>query len=79
MPPTTPIDIAELVTFCLQEDVGKGDISAELIPEEKRISAKIISKDNGIFCGRPWADEVFKQVDSSLTAKKGLSFLLIKH
>tara|TARA_B100000795_G_scaffold269304_1_gene258294 strand:+ start:3799 stop:4632 length:834 start_codon:yes stop_codon:yes gene_type:complete len=68
MPPTTPIDIAELVTFCLQEDVGKGDISAELIPEEKRISAKIISKDNGIFCGRPWADEVFKQVDSSLTA-----------
>lgn len=68
MPPTTPIDIAELVTFCLQEDVGKGDISAELIPEEKRISAKIISKDNGILCGRPWADEVFKQVDSSLTA-----------
>ena len=69
MPPTTPVDIVKLVTFCLQEDVGTGDITAELIPIDKTISAKLISKDNGIFCGRPWADEVFRQVDSSLTVK----------
>ena len=69
MPPTTPVDIAKLVTFCLQEDVGTGDITAELIPIDKTITAKLISKDNGIFCGRPWADEVFRQVDSSLTVK----------
>ena len=69
MPPPTPFDIAKLVTFCLQEDVGTGDITAELIPIDKTISAKLISKDNGIFCGRPWADEVFQQVDSSLTVK----------
>ena len=69
MPPTTPVDIAKLVTFCLQEDVGTGDITAELIPIDKTITAKLISKDNGIFCGRPWADEVFQQVDSSLTVK----------
>jgi nicotinate-nucleotide pyrophosphorylase (carboxylating) len=67
MPPTIPIDIAKLVTFCLQEDVGTGDITAELIPIDKTISAKLISRDKGIFCGRPWADEVFRQVDSSLT------------
>jgi len=67
MPPTIPIDIAKLVTFCLQEDVGTGDITAELIPIDKTISVKLISKDNGIFCGRPWADEIFQQVDSSLT------------
>ena len=69
MPLTTPVDIAKLVTFCLQEDVGTGDITAELIPIDKTITAKLISKDNGIFCGRPWADEVFQQVDSSLTVK----------
>lgn len=69
MPPTIPTDIAKLVTFCLQEDVGTGDITAELIPIDKTISAKLISRDNGIFCGRPWADEVFHQVDSSLTVK----------
>ncbi|PCI81900.1 MAG: nicotinate-nucleotide diphosphorylase (carboxylating) [SAR86 cluster bacterium] len=67
MPPTVPVDIAKLVTFCLQEDIGAGDITAELIPIDKSISAKLISRDNGIFCGRPWADEVFQQVDSSLT------------
>jgi len=66
MSPTIPVDITQLVTFCLQEDVGTGDITAELIPIDKTISAKLISRDNGIFCGRPWADEVFQQVDSSL-------------
>lgn len=69
MPLPTPVDIAKLVTFCLQEDVGTGDITAELIPIDKTISAKLISKDSGIFCGRPWADEVLQQVDSSLTVK----------
>jgi nicotinate-nucleotide pyrophosphorylase (carboxylating) len=64
MSQTIPVDIAQLVTFCLQEDVGSGDITAELIPADKTISAKLISRDNGIFCGRPWADEVFQQVDS---------------
>ena len=68
MPPTVPSDIAKLVTFCLQEDVGTGDITAELIPTDKTISAKLISRDNGVFCGRPWADEVFQQVDNSITA-----------
>jgi nicotinate-nucleotide pyrophosphorylase (carboxylating) len=67
MSQTIPVDIAQLVSFCLQEDVGSGDITAELIPADKTISAKLISRDNGIFCGRPWADEVFQQVDSSLT------------
>ncbi len=68
MPPAAPSDIAKLVTFCLQEDVGTGDITAELIPTDKTISAKLISRDNGVFCGRPWADEVFQQVDNSITA-----------
>lgn len=67
MAPTIPADIPKLVTFCLQEDVGTGDITAELIPEDKNISAKIISRDIGVFCGRPWADEVFRQVDSTLS------------
>jgi nicotinate-nucleotide pyrophosphorylase (carboxylating) len=68
MPPAVPSDITKLVTFCLQEDVGTGDITAELIPTDKTISAKLISRDNGVFCGRPWADEVFQQVDNSITA-----------
>ena len=66
MPPEIPDDIDELVNFCLREDIGTGDITAELIPEAKTLSAKIISRDTGVFCGRPWADEVFRQVDATL-------------
>ncbi len=66
MPTELADDIHELVKFCLREDIGAGDITAELIPESKTLSAKIISKDTGVFCGRPWADEVFRQLDARL-------------
>ena len=66
MSASIPADIPALIAFCLQEDVGAGDITAELIPEQKIISAKLISRDHGILCGRPWADEVLRQVDDSL-------------
>lgn len=62
----TPSDINELVQFCLAEDIGSGDITAELIPPGKTLSAKIISKDSGILCGIPWVEEVFRQVDASV-------------
>lgn len=65
---SVPSDIPALVAFCLLEDIGSGDITAELIPEQKTLSAKLISRDHGIFCGRPWADEVLRQVDESLAA-----------
>ena len=66
MSASIPADIPALIAFCLQEDVGAGDITAELIPEQKIISARLISRDHGILCGRPWADEVLRQVDDSL-------------
>lgn len=67
--PELPDDIEELVKFCLAEDIGSGDITAELIERTTTLTATIVSKDNGIFCGRPWADEVFRQVDDSLSTE----------
>ena len=66
MPSSLPTDICDVVSLCLEEDVGTGDITAELIPEDKMLSATIISRESGTFCGRPWAEEVFRQVDSSV-------------
>lgn len=65
----TPADIEALVRFCLNEDVGSGDITAELISRDTTLTAKIVSKDTGILCGRPWADEVLQQVDPALEAE----------
>ncbi len=63
---TPPTGIREVVSFSLAEDIGSGDITADLIPETKTISAHIISRDEGIFCGRPWADEIFRQLDHTV-------------
>ena len=60
MPSSLPTDIYDVVSLCLEEDVGTGDITAELIPEDKILSATIISRESGTFCGRPWAEEVFR-------------------
>ena len=54
------------VLAALSEDVGTGDITASLIPADKQSRARIICRDNAIICGRPWVDEVFRQIDPEL-------------
>lgn len=63
---TLPEDIALHVRFALGEDIGTGDISAQLIPAHKHASATVYGREEAILCGRPWVDEVFRQVDPSL-------------
>ena len=59
--------IPEAVKQALQEDVGSGDITAQLIPESQQATARVISRQAAVICGVDWANEVFKQVDSSLS------------
>ena len=66
-PPAIPENIAETVTRAIAEDLGDGDITAQLIAREKRVTATITSRDDAILCGSPWADEVCRQIDTSLT------------
>lgn len=55
------------ISFALEEDIGPGDITAQLIPAENQAEASIICKqDHAIVCGREWVDEVFRQVDSTV-------------
>ncbi len=51
------------VRAALAEDIGSGDINALLIPPERAARARIITREAGCFCGRPWVDEVFRQLD----------------
>ena len=55
--------IEENVRTALKEDVGNGDITAELIPASDRARARVISRQAAVICGRAWVDEVFRQVD----------------
>lgn len=54
------------VAQALEEDVGDGDITAELIPKNKETTAEVISREEAILCGKDWFNEVFRQVDSDV-------------
>jgi nicotinate-nucleotide pyrophosphorylase (carboxylating) len=50
----------------LDEDVGSGDISAELIDASARLETELIVREDAVLCGSPWFDEVFRQCDESI-------------
>ncbi|MGR7919951.1 carboxylating nicotinate-nucleotide diphosphorylase [Zobellella denitrificans] len=55
------------VTAALTEDLGgtldpKQDITAQLLPEGQQVTAHLITREDGIFCGRAFADETFLQL-----------------
>lgn len=47
----------------LAEDLGTGDLTANLVPQEFLVSAKIIARENAIIAGIPWVNEVYNQLD----------------
>lgn len=62
----TSTDIEETVRRALAEDVGGGDVSARLIPENTKASAELITREAGVLCGQAWFDEVFRQIDPAI-------------
>ncbi len=58
-----PAVVAADVRRAIREDIGGGDLTAGLIPAERRMVATVISRETGILCGTPWFDQVFHQVD----------------
>jgi nicotinate-nucleotide pyrophosphorylase (carboxylating) len=61
-----PPNLAQQVTIALVEDIGSGDVTAELVPADQRVTGKVISREPAILCGRPWVTEVFRQLDPSV-------------
>lgn len=62
-----PLEIARTVEATLKEDLGgtidpAADLTANLIPADVQGTANIITREHGVFCGKAWADEVFKQL-----------------
>lgn len=51
------------VEFALREDIGNGDITAELIAASTEAKATVITREAAVVAGRPWFDAVFRQLD----------------
>ena len=67
---TTPFRMAVVdnVRAALAEDIGAGDISAELIDADRRARARVITRLRGVFCGRPWVEETCHQLGGRIRA-----------
>lgn len=50
----------------IAEDLGDGDITASLVPNQKHVTATVITRESGVLCGQPWVDEVFRQINPEL-------------
>ncbi|WP_368203413.1 carboxylating nicotinate-nucleotide diphosphorylase [Aeromonas sp. R5-1] len=70
-------DIRRAVRAALLEDLGdaltaldqpdaSADITAQLIPADRISTARVITREAGVFCGQPWVDEVFLQLKAQL-------------
>ena len=43
--------------------MGTGDLTAALVPADRDARATVITREPAVICGRPWFDEVFRQID----------------
>lgn len=60
-------DISRTVQIALAEDIGSGDITAQLIPSHFQSKARVIVRETAIVCGSAWFSEVFRQLDPETT------------
>lgn len=60
-------DLESNVRVALAEDVGGGDATALLIDAATEATATVITREAAVQCGRPWFDEVFRQIDPRVT------------
>jgi nicotinate-nucleotide pyrophosphorylase (carboxylating) len=59
--------IAQDIQRAFTEDLGTGDVSAALLPEELGIKAIIISREPMVVAGIPWVEAAFKMLDPNIS------------
>jgi nicotinate-nucleotide pyrophosphorylase (carboxylating) len=60
------VTTAEIKPF-IEEDIGSGDITAEIIAEALEAEAEVIARENMVLCGQAWFDAVFRYLDAGIT------------
>lgn len=58
--------IDDQVTHALDEDIGDGDITAILIPEDKLTMAEVVCREPAILCGKDWFNRVFEKLSPEI-------------
>lgn len=59
-------EVERNVLAALNEDIGSGDLTALLTPSGRLATGTVISRQDGILCGRAWFDACFRHLDPSM-------------
>lgn len=59
-------EIARNVAAALSEDIGAGDLTAELVPAANRSIATVIVREPAVICGIDWFNRCFTEIDPSI-------------
>ncbi len=64
-------DIKTTVNMALKEDLGgiadaKRDVTASLIDPNTISKARVITREDGVFCGKAWVEEVYRQLNADV-------------
>ncbi|MGJ7456508.1 carboxylating nicotinate-nucleotide diphosphorylase [Halomonas sp. MA07-2] len=62
-------EIRDAAARLLAEDLGPGDITAQLIPMDATARARVITREACVLCGVAWVDELFRRLDVTVTLR----------
>lgn len=54
------------VAGALREDIGSGDVTAQLVPPGQRVRGHVVTREDAVLCGRPWVEATFHQLDPQI-------------
>jgi nicotinate-nucleotide pyrophosphorylase (carboxylating) len=61
--------VREDVSNALHEDMGSGDLTAQLVPVAQQASARVTAREAAVVCGQPWFTEVFQQLEPAIEVR----------
>jgi len=64
--PKLEICLIEDVRLALSEDLGAGDLTADLVPADQQATARLTIREEAVICGTPWFNEVFRRLDKNI-------------
>ena len=65
MRPPLPGDLDDTVARALQEDVGTGDLTARLVPDQNA-AAVVRCREKAVLCGTAWFARTFEHIDANV-------------
>lgn len=57
------------ISTALAEDVGTGDLTGLLVPDQQLVQAQVIVREEAVLCGAPWFDAVMERLDARIKIK----------